>query len=58
MVMENNAAYLSQISEGFGASLGGGSLFLAALGVLAVIYVVWGIHYHHKRRHLSPYEQL
>ena len=56
--MENNAAILSQISEGFGASLGGGSLFLAVLGVLAVTYVVWGIHYQLKRRHLSPFEQL
>lgn len=26
MVMENNADYLSQVSEGFGAALGGGGL--------------------------------
>ncbi len=58
MVMENNADYLSQVSEGFGAALGGGGLFLAVLGVLAVTTVVWGIHYCHKRRDLSPFEPL
>ena len=54
--MSNN---LSQISEGFGAASDGESLiFLAVLGVLAVTFVVWGIHYHHKRREHSLFDQL
>ncbi len=58
MVMGSNVTHLSQVSEGFAGAVGGGGLFLAVLGVLVVATVVWGVHYRHKRRDLSPFETL
>ena len=50
---------LSQVSEGFRAASGGESLiFLVVLGVIAVTFVIWGIHYHYKRREHSFFDQV
>ena len=56
--MTNDTGYLANISEGFSSIAGGNELSLLVIITMVAGAMLWSAHFHHKRRDLSPYEQL
>jgi hypothetical protein len=58
LAMTNDTGYLANISEGFSSVAGGNELSLLVIITMVAGAMLWSAHFHHKRRDLSPYEQL